>query len=428
MRWVPLGSSPEAESARRRDDHITMRSAAELLDRAPLRACVIARDMARFDQLARELESELPGEWGAVALDEAERFLANPATAELDFVTLAIAADDEEDLPLFAGAVRAAVAYGHKVLLVVDDIGPIALHQLLAQGANGFVPYPIPQGALASAIDRFAEPPSTPPSYDRRTSDPGHQGVVLPVHGLAGGVGATAFAVNLAWELATVTRADPPRVCLIDLDLQFGGAATYLDLPRREAVFELLTQTATMDRESFTGALLPYEERLSVLTAPPEIVPLDLVTAEDVARLVAMARSSFDYVVIDMPKPFQMWTETVLRAAHVYFALIELDLRSAQNVLRTVRALKAEDLPAERLRFVLNRAPGFGGRGRIARMTESLDIALEVRLPEGGRAVGDSCDQGRPLALTQRRNPLRREISRLAARIHALNVETAAKA
>ena len=38
---------------------------------------------------------------------------------------------------------------------------------------------------------------------------------------------------------------------------------------------------------------------------------------------------------------------------------MELDLRSAQNMLRLIRALKAEDLPHEKLRFVLNRAPKF---------------------------------------------------------------------
>jgi pilus assembly protein CpaE len=42
----------------------------------------------------------------------------------------------------------------------------------------------------------------------------------------------------------------------------------------------------------------------------------------------------------------------VLTRAHVYFAMMELDLRSAQNVLRLVRALKAETLPHEKLRYV----------------------------------------------------------------------------
>jgi pilus assembly protein CpaE len=40
------------------------------------------------------------------------------------------------------------------------------------------------------------------PSFKARGD---RNGVILPVHGMAGGVGASTFAVNLAWELATVT-------------------------------------------------------------------------------------------------------------------------------------------------------------------------------------------------------------------------------
>jgi pilus assembly protein CpaE len=400
-----------------------MRSAAKTIETAPLRACVVARDAGAFGQLAAELEVEMAGDWGFAGLDEGPGLLADPAAVEIELVVLAITADDASDLPLFAEIVRAAHELGHRLLLVTDGLSPMHLHELLAQGAGGFVPYPLPPGALAAAIARMTRDAAPPPHYDRRQGDPDHRGVVLPVQGLSGGAGATTFAVNLAWELATVDRAAPPRVCLLDFDLQFGACATHLDLPRREAVVELLTQTATMDREVFEQALLPYRDRLSVLTAPADLVPLDLITPDDAARLVAMARSSFDYVVIDMPAAFVMWTETVLQAAHLYFALIELDLRSAQNVLRVIRALKAEDLPADRLRFVLNRAPSWGGSSRIARMTESLDIALELRLPDGGHAVRDASDNGEPLAIGRKRNPLRREIARLAAQIHAVNRE-----
>ena len=45
-------------------------------------------------------------------------------------------------------------------------------------------------------------------------------------------------------------------MCLLDLDLQYGSVATYLDLPRREVIFELLSDTAQMDAESFGQALL----------------------------------------------------------------------------------------------------------------------------------------------------------------------------
>ena len=43
----------------------------------------------------------------------------------------------------------------------------------------------------------------------------------------------------------------------------------------------------------------------------------------------AMGYAGMDFVVVDMPATVVSWTETVLNRAHVYFALMELDLRSA---------------------------------------------------------------------------------------------------
>jgi pilus assembly protein CpaE len=118
------------------------------------------------------------------------------------------------------------------------------------------------------------------------------------------------------------------------------------------------------------------------------------------------------------------WTETVLTRSHVYFAMMELDLRSAQNVLRMVRALKAEGLPHEKLRFVLNRAPKFtdlSAKSRVKRMAESLDIAIEVQLPDGGPPVTQSNDHGLPMAEQAAKNPLRREIQKLAKSLTDVN-------
>ena len=104
------------------------------------------------------------------------------------------------------------------------------------------------------------------------------EGVLIAVHGLAGGTGSTTLAVNIAWELANIDKKDPPRVCILDLDLQFGSVSTYLDLPRREAVYELLSNTESMDDEVFMQGLLSFNDKLHVLTAPSEMLPLDLIS------------------------------------------------------------------------------------------------------------------------------------------------------
>lgn len=94
-----------------------------------------------------------------------------------------------------------------------------------------------------------------------------------------------------------------------------------------------------------------------------------------------------------------------------------------------VRALKSEDLPFEKLRYVLNRSPKFSdltGKSRAKRMAESLDIEIEVMLPDGGKPVTQSSDHGLPLAETAPKNPLRKEILKLATQIHSHNVEAVA--
>lgn len=401
---------------------------------APIVACTISRDVQNFDLLIEDMETELGESWGDLTFSDALAFLGQDEAKELEFVAIAVDDQDEEDLSLISNLITAAKGFDVKVILIADDVSPIALHKLLRLGADDFIPYPLPENELHEAIERLRSQPEAPEEAPAKiektvlkaTND--HSGVVLPVHGLAGGVGATTFAVNLAWELATIDKKNPPRVCLLDFDLQFGSASTFLDLPRRDAVYEMLTDTESMDSDSFMHSLLPYNEKLYVLTAPSEILPLDIIGPEDVSKIVETARTNFDYVVIDMPSTLVAWTETVLSQAHIYFTMVELDMRSAQNALRMVRALKAEQLPYEKMRFVLNRGPKFtdiAGKTRVKRMAESLDINIEVQLPDGGKQIVQANDHGQPLAESAGKSPLRKEIHKLALSLHQHNLAEA---
>ncbi len=403
-------------------------------DPAPIVACTICRDVQNFDLLIEDMETELGETWGDLALEDAITFFGQPDADALEFVAIALDDEDEANLALIADIIKHAVDRKIKVIVIAEEVSPIVLHQLLKMGAEEFVPYPLPEGALHDAIERLHAPgpepiANLPAELQTKLQPTGdREGVVLPVHGMAGGTGASTLAVNLAWELAMIEKDNPPRVCLLDFDLQFGSASTFLDLPSREAVYEMLSDTEMLDQESFMQALLTFNDRLQVLTPPPDMLPLDLLGPEDIDRIINFARVNFDYVVIDMPSTVVQWTETVLQHAHVYFATLELDMRSAQNTLRMIRALKGEDLPVGKLRYVLNRAPKFTdltGKSRVKRLAESLDIKLELQLPDGGKQIVQTEDHGVPLAETTPKNPLRREIQKLAASIHELNKSTA---
>ncbi len=408
---------------------------------ATILACTVSRDVQNFDLLIDDMEIELGDAWGDLGFAEAAQFLDQPDAAALEFICVAVDAVDETNLDPVANIIRGAKTRGIGVILIADKVSPVGLHQLLRLGADDFVPYPLPEGALRDAIDRVRQAraaalaPPAPPPQEVALPDPDHiapsfkargdrDGVILPVHGMAGGTGASTFAANLAWELATIVKTDAPRVCILDFDFQYGSIATCLDLPRNEMVFEILSEAASVDSDSFLQAMMTYKDKVHVLTAPADMLPLDIVTADDIARLLEIAQTNFDFVIIDMPKTIVAWTETVLTRAHLYFATMELDIRSARNVMRLNRALKAEALPFEKLRYVLNRAPKFtdlAAKGRVKKMAESLEIKLELQLPDGGPQVTMANDHGQTLAESAPKNPTRKEIQKLAKTIYDLN-------
>jgi pilus assembly protein CpaE len=404
-----------------------------LSDPAPILACTISRDVQRFDLLIDDMEQELGEAWGDLNFEDALVFLKQPDSTGMQFVAIAVDSEDESELTKMNDVIKAAKAKRIKVLLIANQVSPSVLYQMQKLGADDFVPYPLPEGALHEAIERLRKPsPVMPEGYDPETGvftglpriKGDRNGVILPVHGMAGGVGATTFAANLGWELCLAREEADVRVCIIDLDLQYGSVATYLDLPRKEAVLEVLTDTANLDADSLIKSMLTFNEQLYVLTAPTDMLPLEMVSPEDIGRVLDIAQANFDFVIVDMPSTVVGWTEAVLNRAHVYFALLELDLRSAQNILRFIRALKAEALPHDKVRYVLNRAPKFtdlGAKARVKRMAESLDIDIEVQLPDGGEQVTQANDHGLPIAENAGKNPLRKELQKLAKSLFDLN-------
>lgn len=381
---------------------------------AEIEALVIADDIDAFDELAHDLDLEFgAGQWELLAMEDASEVFGGSTSAE--FVIIAVSSENEASIERMAELIRHATENGLFVVLVVGEISNRIMHRLFREGAREFAPYPDTEGAFPDAVNRLrlARSHNTEPGLPV----PVRSGKVIGVYGAAGGVGATTFAVNLAWEVAVGSRKQGRRVALLDFNFQYGAVATYLDVPRREAVYELVSDASNLDQTGLMQALSTYKDRLHVLTAPRDALPLDIVSPSDVASIVKLAQDAFDYVIIDMPQALMNWSEQVYVASDVFYALMEIDMRSAQNMFRFIRTLKSEDMSLDKLRFVLNRAPGMtdlGGKGRVRRVADSLGLTFNHLLPDGGKQVVNACDQGVPLMEAAKSNPLRKEIAKAA--------------
>jgi len=402
----------------------------ETAETAP-EALVFSDGFSASADLVKDLDSHFgEDQWLQVSEGEAENMLGI-ASAEDSFVIVALSSDDADSVSAAADSIRLARDYGLLVLLVVGDVSSRTMHQIMREGVAEFAPYPEPAGALIDAIDRLRLARTSGNLPALASSAPRRLGKVVTFYGVAGGVGSSTFAVNFAWELTIATRREGRRVALLDFNFQYGSVATFLDVPRREAVYELVSEASNLDQTGLTQALSTYKDKLHVLTAPRDALPLDIVSPADVDAIINLAREGFDYVVIDMPQALMNWSEKVYAASDEFYAVMEIDMRSAQNMYRFLRTLKAEDMNLDKLRFVLNRAPGMtdlSGKTRVKRVAESLGIGFHHQIQDGGKQVVGCCDQGMPLAEGARSNPVRKELIRMVEKFTSEEAEKSASA
>jgi pilus assembly protein CpaE len=401
----------------------------ETAETAP-EALVFCDGFCEIEPLIKDLNSQFgEDQWLEVSPADTESML-EIANADDSFVIVALSSDDPDQVASTGELIRRAREFGLMVLLVVGELSSRTMHRLMREGVSEFAPYPEPKGALVDAIDRLrlARSSGTARTLATAGGAPLRLGKVVAFYGVAGGVGASTVAVNFAWELTTQVRREGRRVALLDFNFQYGSVATFLDVPRREAVYELVSEASNLDQTGLTQALSTYQDRLHVLTAPRDALPLDIVSPSDVDAIISLAREAFDYVVIDMPQALMNWSEKVYAAADEFYAVMESDMRSAQNMYRFLRTLKAEDMNLDKLTFVLNRAPGLtdlSGKTRVRKLAESLGITFGHYIADGGKAVVSACDQGVPLAEVARSNPVRKEVVRMVTKFASEESEKA---
>ncbi|MDD8021654.1 MAG: hypothetical protein PHX82_00895 [Paracoccaceae bacterium] len=249
----------------------------------------------------------------------------------------------------------------------------------------------------------------------------------IVVQGTCGGAGATTFATNLAVELAA-RRATPQggaAVCLLDLNLQFGNVANYLDLQETSRVSDAYRNLSRLDGDAFLACLQPIEPGLQVFTSPPDLVPMDALGGSGFDRLLDCARAVAPLVVIDMPPVLTDWSEQAFNIADRVLCVSLLDVRAAHNARHIASVMKAIGLPAARVRHILNRAaPKRGGdlMLRVRKFEQGLGTAFDALLSDGGAEVSTACDLGHSLRKACPANPLAREIHRLAQSVPARRI------
>jgi pilus assembly protein CpaE len=223
------------------------------------------------------------------------------------------------------------------IALLADGHDPARLIAAMRAGACQVAPLPIQSADFAAALACVAEQfaPKKPAAR------------VLAVSGVTGGCGATTLAVNLADDLAFRRKLN---VLLVELSLQMGVLATYLDLTPKFDIQDVLAHKDGIDADLIAQALTESSEGFRVLPGPAKFVPAAAPATEHIRRLLECASTLSDVLLLDVPCTLDDRYFDTLTAADDVLLVAEQKIPSIRNLQMILETVGGD--PARRVTVV----------------------------------------------------------------------------
>lgn len=304
-----------------------------------------------------------------------------------DAVLVEIDASDTGDINYIRALKAAPALRGVPIVALTDGAKHLAALGAIRAGADDVVLTPINSNDLLEVLGRVIDA--------NRINDPATLGRVVAFLHVSGGAGATTLAVNSAIAVAEHGRAD--GVCLLDMDVQYGNAASLLDISKASPVDVLIDEPARLDREMFERMVIKHDSGIDVLTAPRLPFALGSYRSDMVSNLIHLAKRRYAMVMVDLPAAIAPWTDVVLREAFVTFIVCTPNVTSVHRLVQFLRLMERERLNDLPFRVVLNRhhARGEGGDVSPQRFAKAIGRLVDYTIPNDYRLISESHNQGR---------------------------------
>ena len=279
---------------------------------------------------------------------------------------------------------------------------PELLVRCMRAGAREFLTLPFAPGTVAEALvrasaRRLAAPPSAPKKAGGR---------LMGFLGAKGGDGVTTLACNFAVSLAQESKES---TVLIDLDLPLGDAALNLGIAAEYSTINALQNARRLDSSFLSTLLVKHSSGVSVLAAPGRFPKFDA-SNEDINKLIAVARQTFDNVVIDMGSKLDLTGTNLFKEESTIYLVIQADIAGLRNANRLISQYFATGIP--KLEIVLNRFQQRDMGIADELVTKALTRSSKWKIPNDYAAVRRMQHTAIPLALED--SPISRLIRKMA--------------
>jgi pilus assembly protein CpaE len=258
-------------------------------------------------------------------------------------------------------------------------------------GILEYLPAPVEAANVHDALQRVLRKSGWAASHEGRRN-----GKLLAFFSPKGGSGSTTVVTNVGIELHRLTGK---KTLLVDLDLELGEIASHLGVRPRFHFVDLVRNIHRMDADLLASYIESHKSGVQVLSAPFEPEIGEHVSGEQIARILGLLRSHYDYVLVDTSKSLAAPALAALQTADPIFLVTNMDVPSLRNLKRCLPILDGATAgDAERLRLVVNRYNS-NSLIRLEDIEETLGIDVYWTLSNDFETVITSISAGQPLVL-----------------------------
>lgn len=243
------------------------------------------------------------------------------------------------------------------------------------------------------------------------------------VAGAKGGVGTSTVALNLSVQIAQLTRK---RVALLDYARPFGQISVVLDFEPRFTLLDALDRIERLDAPLLASLATKHKSGVEILPGAMHTAltaaQRQHVTLESLARIVSLADSAFDTVIVDVGFVNAAEWSLVLQQARKILLVTEPSMLALVMLDRYLQAAKLAGIDGRRFEIILNRWRQNDDE-MLAQFEKEKGHAISTRLPNDYRQLTEAVKLGMPLtgsssnALVARYRDLARQMADVPAEV-----------
>ncbi len=290
---------------------------------------------------------------------------------------------------------------------LVHERSPVLMRRILRAGADELLFLPMDAGDATRALLKISE--------TRRRAERQAGGVIIALVSTVGGVGVTSLTANMGLALRYTLNK---RVAVVDLDLQTGGLAVYLNLEPERTIMQLCESERKLDSIQLESALTKHPSGIYLLAAPKRIEDSELVSDKNIGPILELMRQLFDYIIVDCGGYIDENAVAVWERSDQVFYLLDQSIAAARCAWRFLDLFGRLGLSGVEPSFILSR---YMPHHPISeeQITHTLGRSIYAKVPRDEKLLERIQLRAQDLWQVGPGSPLARSIEELAKRLAA---------